>query len=52
LLTHIGVDNPERASLQADLDRHTISTSDIPIHIVVTPGSALSRAQWGVSTMR
>jgi hypothetical protein len=52
LLNHIGVDNPERASLQADLDRHTINTSDIPIHIVVTPDSALSRAQWVVATMR
>lgn len=52
LLNHIGVDNPERASLQADLGRHTINTSDIPIHIVVTPDSALSRGQWGVATMR
>jgi hypothetical protein len=51
LLNHTGVDNPERASLQADLERHTINASDVPVHLVVTPGSALSRGQWVLGRM-
>jgi hypothetical protein len=52
LLNHAGVDKADRAALQADLERHTINTPDIPIHIVVTPSSALDLAQWCVATMR
>lgn len=52
LLNHAGVDHAEHASLQADLERHTINTPDIPIHIVVTPDSALDQAQWFVATAR
>ena len=52
VLSHAGVDKADRASLLADLDRHTINTPDIPIHIVVTPDSALDLEQWCVAFTR
>lgn len=46
LLRHIGCDDPEAAALAGDLNRRRITTADVPIHVVVSPGSAYSRGGW------
>jgi hypothetical protein len=53
LLEHAGVtDFPDRAALLADLDRHVTPASAVPIHLVVTPGSAFADHGWWMGHTR
>ena len=48
-LEHAGItEDPDRAALLADLERRVLPASAGPIHLVVSPGSALSQGHWQV----
>lgn len=51
LLGHIGVESPEAGALSADLDRRRLTSADVPVRLVVTPGSAYSR-DWSLGQPR
>lgn len=46
LLDHAGTDNAEDLVLLADLARRTLHWRDVPVRMIVTPGSAYERNEW------
>lgn len=46
VLRHVGVDDAERAALLADIERLAQHSADVPVRIVMSPGSALADGQW------
>lgn len=47
-LGHTDAEQAREHALLADLDRRTAQTGDVPLHLVVTPGSAFEAGCWGL----
>ena len=46
VLRHAGAERPESGALLADLDRRTVTTADVRVRLIVSPGSAYGACGW------